>query len=100
MERTMHNLDYISGVAIPIAQKYGIDRISLFGSRARGEESENSDYDFLITRGKIRTLIQLAGFTEELEKAFGGHVDVVTDTSNDPSFLEKIKKDEVVLYER
>ena len=100
MERTIHNYDYIVGVTIPIARKYGVDRVSLFGSRARGEESETSDYDFLISRGDIRTLIQLAGFIEELEEAFGVPVDVVTDTSNDLSFLEKIKEDEVVLYER
>ena len=54
----------------------------------------------MISRGNIRTLIQLAGFIEELKEAFGIPVDVVTDTSNDLSFLEKIKEDEVVLYER
>lgn len=40
-----------------------------------------------------------AAFIDELEKAFGGNVDVITDTSNDIRFLEQIKKDEVVVYE-
>ena len=41
----------------------------------------------------------LTSFIDELEKAFGGNVDVITDTSNDIRFLEQIKKDEVVIYE-
>lgn len=44
-------------------------------------------------------MFQLASFIDELEKAFGRNIDVVTDTSNDTVFLERIKKDEVVVYE-
>ncbi len=39
-------------------------------------------------------------FIHALEDALGTHVDVVTDTSDDPDFLNSIKKDEILLYER
>ena len=71
----------------------------MFGSRARNTAKETSDYDFVISKGNIKSLFQLASFIDELEKAFGSKVDVITDTSNDIGFLEKIKQDEVVVYE-
>ncbi len=67
---------------------------------------------------RIRELREKAGITDNLgdemagllsdcspsEREFyervGTHVDVVTDTSDDPEFLNSIKKDEILLYER
>lgn len=64
-----------------------------------GKFYKTSDYDFVISKGSIKSLFQLASFIDELEKAFDSKVDVITDTSNDIGFLEKIKQDEVVVYE-
>lgn len=95
----MTDIKRISKLVFPIAEKYGAYRVALFGSRAKKTEKETSDYDFIISKGNIQSLFQLAAFIDELEKAFGGNVDVITDTSNDIRFLEQIKKDEVVIYE-
>ncbi len=95
----MEDIKGIAKVVAPIAKKYGADRVALFGSRAKNIAKETSDYDFIISKGNIASLFQLAAFIEELEKAFGGTVDVITDTSNDIGFLKQIKKDEIVVYE-
>lgn len=95
----MTDIKNISKLIAPIAQKYGADRVALFGSRAKNTAIETSDYDFVISKGKIQSLFQLASFIDELEIVFGKKVDVITDTSNDTDFLEEIKKDEVVVYE-
>lgn len=95
----MTDIKSISKLIAPIAQKYGAERVALFGSRAKNTATETSDYDFVISKGKIQSLFQLASFIDELEMVFGKNVDVITDTSNDISFLEQIKKDEVVVYE-
>ena len=95
----MKNISDVSNIVTPIAQKYGADRVALFGSRAKNTAKETSDYDFIISKGKIQSLFQLAAFIDELEKAFGKPVDVITDTSSDVSFLEQIKEDAVVVYE-
>ena len=94
----MYTIEKIREKVIPIAKKYGVKKISLFGSYARGEADEKSDLDFLIERGKIRGL-QYVGFILDLEDEFKCHVDVVIDGSSDKEFLAEIKNDGVMLYE-
>ncbi len=95
----IYTIDEIKQRSVPIAQKYGIARLGLFGSYARGEQNEHSDLDFLIDEGNMRGLFQYMGFVLELEDVFGCHVDVVMDGIKDMKFLNRIKKDEVILYE-
>ena len=90
----------IKNTIIPIAEKYGIERVFLFGSMARGDADENSDYDFLITKGSMRSLIQYMSFVSELEKALNRHVDVITDTSSDENIIRVAMQEGILLYER
>lgn len=39
----IYTIEEIKEKTIPIAKKYGIDSMSLFGSYARGEATENRD---------------------------------------------------------
>lgn len=94
-----YTLEEIREKATPIARKYGVKRLGIFGSYARGEAKDDSDLDFLIDEGKMRGLIQYFGFVYDLEDAFGCHVDVVMDGIEDRDFLNAIRQDEVVLYE-
>ena len=91
-------LDEIREKAVPIARQYGIKNLRLFGSYARGEARDDSDLDFLIDDGNIRGLFQYMGLVCDLEDAFDCHVDVVMDGIKDMDFLNRIKRDEVVLY--
>ena len=97
---TQNDLKRIKDTVVPIAQKFGVEKVTLFGSMARGDNDENSDYDFLIKNGEIRGLFQLAGFIIELEEAFKTHVDVVSEQSPDEYIVNEAKKDGVLLYER
>ena len=95
----MYTIEKIREKVIPIAKKYGVKKISLFGSYARGEADEKSDLDFLIERGKIRGL-QYVGFILDLEDEFKCHVDLVSEGGiSDKEFLNEVKNDEVILYE-
>ena len=82
-----------------MAKAYGIGRMSLFGSYAKGEARDNSDVDLYIERGRLRSLLQYFAFVDELEKALQCHVDVVTTGIEDRQFLSAIMKEGVVLYE-
>ena len=84
----------------PLAIKYGIDRIMLFGSMARGDNDADSDYDFLISKGQLRSLIQYMAFVNELESVLNRHVDVITDTSSDETIINTAINEGVLLYER
>ncbi|MBQ6520027.1 MAG: nucleotidyltransferase domain-containing protein [Anaerolineaceae bacterium] len=96
----MSEEERIRSIITPIAQDYGVKKIMLFGSRAKGSQTEHSDYDFLITKGNISSLLTYVSFVNSLEDALGTHVDVVTDTSSDQDFIDRINKEAVVIYEQ
>jgi predicted nucleotidyltransferase len=96
----VYTLDEIKALAAPVAQKYGIAALYLFGSYARGEASAKSDMDFRIDRGPVRSLFLLGGLYSDLEDLFGKHLDVVTTQSLPPTFLRHIAPEEVLIYEK
>ena len=101
MAEKIYTTDEIKRIVEPIAREYGIGRMSLFGSYARGEARPNSDIDFrLIDKGKIAGYFKLSGFRLKLEDTLGVHVDVVTTGSLDENFIARIGKEEVILYEQ
>ena len=55
--------------------KYGISRMGIFGSVARGEQNENSDVDILF-EGKANLLLHIR-IKNELEELLGSPVDLV-----------------------
>lgn len=83
---------------VSLAEEYGAEKVSLIGSFARGEERPDSDVDILLEKGKIKGM-QVLEFQDRLEQQLNRRVDVVTTAGANPRFLERVKKDEVVLYE-
>jgi len=94
-----YTIDEIKRISIPIAKKYGVEKLALFGSYARGEQKSTSDIDFLIDKGNIKGL-EFYGFINNLEDKFEVHVDMLTYDSLKDSFIENVVEDEVILYER
>ena len=84
---------------VPIFQKYGIKKAWLFGSRARGDDNAQSDYDFLISKGRMTSLIEYCGLIDDLENTLKTHVDVVSDAITDTVFLESISQGRIIIYE-
>lgn len=70
------SLQEIVGVVRPIAEKYGVEEIYLFGSYARGETLKDSDLDFLVFGGSLFKPTRIFSLAEDLRKAFGKDVDV------------------------
>lgn len=97
----IYTIDEIRTKATPIAIRYGVEALSLFGSYARGDADEKSDLDFLVKKGSMKGLLSYCGMVDDLEDIFHCHVDVVMKNAvKDREFLEEIDKDEVKLYER
>lgn len=94
-----YTINEIKNRIVPIAKAYGIDRMSLFGSYARGEAKDDSDIDLYIERGRLKSLLQYFAFVDELENALQCHVDVVTTGIEDKQFLSTIMQEGVLLYE-
>lgn len=96
----MHKMaiSQIESVAASLAKKHGAKKVSLIGSFARGEERLDSDVDILLEKGKIKGM-QVLEFQDELEQRLNRKVDVITTTGISTRFLERVKKDAIVLYE-
>ena len=53
MSDKVYTLNEIKAIANPIARRYGVDALYLFGSYARGEATASSDLDFRVDRGHM-----------------------------------------------
>lgn len=98
MDTVRYTVDELKNIITPIAAKYQIAQVYLFGSFARGDYNEESDIDIRIEKGKLKGMFALCGFYTEISEALGRKVDVLTTGSLSEDFLEKIRKDEVMLY--
>ena len=56
--------------------KYGIIAIGIFGSFAREEENQSSDLDIVVKLEKADLFI-LSDIKQDIEDAFGYHVDII-----------------------
>jgi len=75
------------------SSEYGIECIGIFGSVARGEQTEDSDVD-VYYEGKSLGLKSLVEFPTLLEQFLGAPVDVIRKHGNlRPSFMERIMRD-------
>ena len=69
-------------------EKYGFTRLGIFGSTARGEQTENSDVD-ICYEGKAPSLLTLDRIQQELEELLGCSVDLVRIRENMNATLKK-----------
>lgn len=99
MNEKIYTLEEIIAKVSEIAEAFGIAKIYLFGSYARGDANEASDLDFRIDKGKVWGFA-FGDLWNALEDAFGKPVHIVTTASLDKDFLESIQSEEILLYYR
>ena len=75
-----------------LGQRYPIQRLALFGSWARGDAREDSDVDVLVEVDPSIGL-RFVDLGDELEKALGCRVDLVSRRAIKPSLWERIEPD-------
>ena len=100
MSEKIYTLDEIKAIAHPIAARYGIAALYLFGSYARGEATLHSDLDFRVDRGDLVDQLELGGLFSDLEDSFDKNLDVLTTQMLSPAFLNSIRREEVLIYAR
>ena len=88
---------------MPVLKPYA-NRISVFGSFARGEAKPSSDIDLLIAlrpagARPVLGLFEFIKLEQKLEQKLGRQVDLVTEDEINPRRKKNIEKDRVVLYE-
>ena len=74
----------------------------LFGSFSRGEETDSSDVDLLVSFDKSAkiSLMKIAGMSIDLEELLGRSVDLVAEGSLRPYAVQTVNRDKILIYER
>ena len=99
MSDRVYTLSEIKAIAAPVAREYGVAALYLFGSYARGEANAQSDLDFRVEKGRVRSLLELGGLRCELEERFDKELDLLTTQMFSPEFLKAIRPEEVLIYD-
>lgn len=87
---------------VELCKKHKVRELSLFGSRARGDFSDRSDFDFLIDfapEAKI-DLFDFSSIQVSLEDLLHAEVDLVPKRDLRVSFRQNVLADAVIVYEK
>ena len=92
MPETILSLADIKQVVKPLAEKYKISEVYIFGSYARNEATAESDIDFLVVGGNGFKPTSVFAFSEELRVAFKKGMDVfeISEINADSTLYQKI----------
>ena len=93
-------INEIKSKSTPIAKEYNLSNLRLFGSYAKGTATDNSDIDLIMDTGGLMGYVKYSSLLHKLEDVFECSIDLITNDFSNKDFLKKIKKDEVLLYER
>ncbi|MCL2087399.1 MAG: nucleotidyltransferase domain-containing protein [Oscillospiraceae bacterium] len=104
----IYTLKELSEKISPIARKYDIPTVYIFGSYARGDATDDSDVDVLIQRkgSKIVTMFDMGGLYNDLDEKLCKSLDLVTlealeqeDTKQrTPWFADNLLKERRLIY--
>ena len=82
---------------IQSARRYGVEKLILFGSRARGDNRERSDIDLAARGGNV---IEFSLSLDDEVRTLLMFDVVNLDKPVQPELVEEIEKDGAVLYEK
>ena len=92
----------------PVAKRYGVKAVFLFGSYARGEAREDSDIVLVDTSGtNLRSLLSLGALYCDLEAALQKPIDLITVSAleqraqmpSEEMFRETVMKEKLNVYD-
>ena len=83
-----------------IFERNHVEHAYVVGSCARGEEREDSDIDVVFRKrpGATLTLFNVGNMKRRLEEHLGRSVDLVSEPSIRPQFVEVFEKDKFTLF--
>ncbi|MBW4630658.1 MAG: nucleotidyltransferase family protein [Iphinoe sp. HA4291-MV1] len=89
--KTLEEIKQILRQSKPLLQEhYQITQLGIFGSYARGEQTEESDVDVLIDYDRAPTLFKLVELRDYLSSAISMKVDIVTQNGLKSRIRERV----------
>jgi predicted nucleotidyltransferase len=96
MPRKQDILDHRDQI-LAIASRYGASQVRLFGSVARGDDTPDSDVDFLVRFEQGRSLLDQGGLLMELRGLLGMKVDLLSEGALTGRFGEHVQREAIPL---
>jgi predicted nucleotidyltransferase len=75
---------------LALAHRRGVTGVRVFGSMSRGDGSDDSDVDLLVTLAPGTSALALGGLLLDAQELLGRRVDVVTEASLHPALRERV----------
>ena len=94
----MSELEKISKKIKPVAKKYNLMYVWVFGSYVKNKQKEGSDIDIIVRTEDVAEGFKIAEVKFALEEALKREVDIVTTGSIKGSLLEDEELEEVLVY--
>lgn len=85
---------------LPYIGEYGIRKIAVFGSYARGEDLAGSDIDILVDMTKQFGIYKFIGLKQRIETAMGKPIDLVESQCLEPLLKDSILSEAITIYEQ
>lgn len=82
---------------LALASRRGVTAVRVFGSMRRGDHTDGSDVDLLVTRAPGTSALALGGLLLDAQELLGRRVDIVTEASLHPALRERVLADAVPL---
>ena len=80
-----------------LAERYRTSEVRVFGSVARGDNTDDSDVDLLVKPRPGCSLFDLGGLLEDLQEMLGCRVDLVTEDGLKPRLRERVLREAIPL---
>lgn len=99
MKNDVFTIKDIKNLVQPIAEKYEVNAIYLFGSYARGEADKSSDVDFLVYGGDKFKLTMIFSLAEELREILKKNVDVfeISEINENSEFYNTVMRERLLI---
>ena len=94
----MSELEKIKEKIKPVAKKYNLVYVWVFGSYAKKKQTKDSDIDIIVRTEDVDQGFKIVEVKFALEKALEKQVDIITTGSIKGSLLEDENLEEVLVY--
>ena len=94
----MSEIEKITKKIKPVAKKYNLVYVWLFGSYAKKKQKKDSDVDILVRTEDVVGGFKIVEVKYALEEALNKNVDIITTGSIKGSLLEDENLEEILIY--
>lgn len=94
------NITNLKRTVAEVCMQNGVARLSVFGSFARGDQTDKSDIDLLVKFSEPKSLFDLLHLEDKLSELLGRKVELVTENGVSRHIKPFIEKDRRLIYEK